>query len=247
MIKFVLLFTLLVFSQTAVAQNTMRNLDELIDTSGVGWKFVKLLVDSAANQVEILPCDSAKGKDALYHTQVTSHSPLGGVVYSTGGILVDHGWIRILGSGHPRLPRSLPDWNKGKSFTEFGEKPTYLLIADDAAGGFYAIDGGEFGGKPGIIWYLSPDTMEWGSLDLTYSQFLHFCFNNDLNEFYAGIRWKTWQQDVPKLSGSECFTFTPPLYTKEGKDIAKDDLKAVPVEEQYKESMIILKAIKGEK
>ena len=37
---------------------------------------------------------------------------MGAVIFETGGILIDEGWLRILGSGHPRLPRSLPDWNK---------------------------------------------------------------------------------------------------------------------------------------
>ena len=40
-------------------------------------------------------------------------SPLGAVVYETGGILVDGGWLRILGSGNARLTRTLPGWNAG--------------------------------------------------------------------------------------------------------------------------------------
>ena len=39
---------------------------------------------------------------------------------------------------------------------EFGETPTFLLIADDAIGGFFAINGGQFGKDAGkfIIWRL---------------------------------------------------------------------------------------------
>jgi hypothetical protein len=40
---------------------------------------------------------------------------MGAIIYETGGLLVDNGWIRILGSGHKKLDRNLPEWNKGKS------------------------------------------------------------------------------------------------------------------------------------
>ncbi len=114
----------------------MRTIDELINKTEPGWTLVQRWIDSAKNKVEILPCDSTKAKDALYKTQVTSRSPMGAIIYSTGGLLIDNGWVRILGSGHNKLNRTLPDWNKGKSFTNFGDRPSFLLVADDAVGGF---------------------------------------------------------------------------------------------------------------
>ena len=108
------------------AQNKMRPLDQLINNIDPGWKLVQEWISKARNKVEILPCDTAKAKDALYKTQVTTRSPMGAIVYSTGGLLIDGGWIRILGSGSTRLARTLPDWNKGKSFKEFGEQPSFL-------------------------------------------------------------------------------------------------------------------------
>ncbi len=152
----------------------MRPIDELINRTDPGWKIVKQWIDDAKNKVEILPVDSLKAKDALYKTQVTTRSPMGAVIYSTGGLLIDNGWIRILGSGSSKLSRSLPDWNKSKSFKEFGEKPTFLLVADDVVGGFFAINGGQLGNDPGKIYYLAPDNLEWESLDLTYTEFLNF-------------------------------------------------------------------------
>lgn len=164
---------------------------------------------------------------------VTTRSPMGAIVYSTGGILIDNGWIRILGSGHGRLNRSLPDWNKGKSFKEFGDNPSFLLVADDAVGGFFAINGGQFGNDAGKIYYLSPDNLEWEPLDLTYSDFLDFCFNNNLDDFYKGLRWTNWKEEVAKLEGNKVYNFLPFLWTKEGKDISKNTRKIISVEEQY--------------
>src|SRR5918993_653942 len=142
-----LIFTLLIF--TSFAQNIMRPVDQLINKTDPGWTLVQQWIDEAKNKVEVLPCDTTKAKDALYKTQVTTRSPMGAIVYSTGGLLVDGGWIRILGSGSSKLNRTLPDWNKGKSFKEFGEQASFLLVADDAAGGFFAINAGAFGDDAG--------------------------------------------------------------------------------------------------
>ena len=111
---------------TTFSQTTMRSLDELINKNEPGWILVKQWIDSAKNKVEILPVDTGKANDALYKTQVTTRSPMGAVIYMTGGLFIDNGWIRILGSGHSKLNRSLPEWNKGKSFKEFGEPPSFF-------------------------------------------------------------------------------------------------------------------------
>jgi hypothetical protein len=158
---------------------------------------------------------------------------MGAIVYSTGGIMVDDGWIRILGSGSVRLPRNLPEWNKGKTFTEYGQKAPYYLVADDAIGGFFAINGGGLGSDAGKIYYLSPDNLEWEDTNKTYSEFLLFCFSGDLDNYYRGYRWKRWREDVASMNGDLTFNFFPPLFTKEGKDFTRNSRKAVPVEEQY--------------
>jgi hypothetical protein len=178
---------------TATAQNKMRPVEELINKNDPGWTLVKDWIKSAKNKVEILPVDTTKAKDALYKTQVTTRSPMGAVVYMTGGLLIDNGWIRILGSGSEKLNRTLPDWNKGKSFKEFGDAPTFLLIADDAIGGFYLLNGGGLGKDLGKVYYFSPDDLEYEPLDITYTEFLQFCFNGDLDKFYKGNRWTTWR------------------------------------------------------
>ena len=228
------IFTLLIFfTLTTKAQNKMRPFEELINTTDPGWIVVKDWIKTAKNKVEILAVDSVKAKDALYKTQVTTRSPMGAVTYMTGGLLIDDGWIRILGSGNSKLKRTIPEWNKGKSFTDFGEAPAFLFIADDAIGGFYMLNGGGLGKDLGKIYYFSPDNLEFEPLNLSYSEFLQFCFNNDLEKFYEGNRWPNWRAEVSKLDGDKVFNFYPFLWTKEGKDINKNVRKAVPIEEQY--------------
>jgi Protein of unknown function DUF2625 len=231
--KFILFLILLIGNQPAFAQPKMRPLSALINTKEPGWALVKTWIDTAKNKVEILPADSSKAGIALYETQVTTRSPMGAIIFGTGGLLIDGGWIRILGSGSPRLPRSLPDWNRGKTFKEFGDSPPFLLIADDAKGGFFLLNGGGLGKDLGKVYYFSPDDLEFEALDLTYSDFLLFCFNNDLEDFYKPNRWKGWQKDIAKLAGDQAYHIFPPLFSKEGKDIEKDTRNPIPIEELY--------------
>lgn len=211
----------------------MRTVDELINETDPGWKYVKQWIDSAKNEVKILPANIDKAKDALYKTQITTRSPMGAIVYMTGGLLIDHGWIRILGSGDSRLPRSLPDWNKGKTFKDFGQPAPYWIVADDAIGGFFLLNGGGLGSDLGNVYYFSPDNLEYEALDMTYTDFLNFCFNTDLDNFYEGYRWTNWKDDVLELKGDMVFNFFPCLWTKEGKDINRNSRKAIFIDEQY--------------
>lgn len=228
-------FVLFSLSTLSLAQNKMKSVEELIIPELI-WKFPDQWIYSPKNKVEILPCDSVKAKEALFHTQVTTHSPIGAVVYTTGGILIDNGWIRILGSGHQRLNRTLPDWNKGKSFAEFGERPTFSLIADDAVGGLFAINGGKFGEdekERGIVYYLAPETLVWESLHVGYYDFLDICFNGNLMLFYKNFRWINWEKDVSTLDGNKVYTFYPYLFTKEADNIDAISKKVIPMDEQY--------------
>ncbi|CAM3426925.1 DUF2625 domain-containing protein [Flavobacterium chungbukense] len=231
--KFFQLFAFILITATISSQTKMRPINELIDQNDSGWKSLQEWVKTAKNKVEILPADPQKAKDALYQTQITTASPMGAIVYKTGGILIDNGWIRILGSGSAKLNRSLPDWNKGKTFKEFGEAPSFLLIADDALGGFYLLNGGGLGTDVGKMYYFAPDNLEYEPLDITYSQFLEFCFNNDLDKYYLGSRWENWTKEVASLQGDQVFNFYPFLWTEEGNDINKVQRKIIPVEEQY--------------
>src|SRR5690348_6792465 len=96
----------------------LKQVHELINLDDPGWPIVQGWITGAKNHIEVLlPPDNVTREKALVNAQVTTRSPMGAIIYETGGILVDHGWIRILGAGHPRLPRALADWNFGRSFS----------------------------------------------------------------------------------------------------------------------------------
>jgi hypothetical protein len=211
----------------------MRTLEELINKTDPAWPYVQEWIQASQNQVTVLPVTPSLATTALLQTQVTTHAPMGAIIFETGGLLIDHGWLRILGSGHPGMSRSLPAWNKDKSFQEYGETPGFLLIADDVLGGFFAINGGDLGTDLGHVYYLAPETLNWENLHVSYSDFLDWCFNGDMNEFYLHQRWDGWETAVAQMDGDHAFSFFPFLWTTAGKDISQISRKAVPIQELY--------------
>ncbi len=215
-----------------MAQSQIRTIEQLtVDTSG--FALVKEWAKNSKNKAEFLAADKVKARETLYNLQVTTRSPMGAITFFNGGILIDNGWIRILGSGNDKLNRSIASWNKGKTISKFGEQPKYLLVADDVVGGMYAINAGGLGTDMGKMYYFAPESLAWEALDLTYSDFLNFCFNGDVKGFYKDFHWEGWEKDIIKVIGDQAFSFMPFLWTKEGTDLNKVSKKPVPIEEVY--------------
>ncbi len=228
-----ILFT---FNATTFGQtNNLRPLDQLINKQEPAWDFVKQWIKEAKNFVEVLPKDAVRADSALYQTQVTTRSPMGAVVYETGGILIDHGWIRILGSGCKRLNRSLMEWNKEKTYQNIGDQLSFLLIADDVLGGFFALNAGGLSMEGiGKVFYFAPDNLKWERTEMSYSDFLAFCFSGDINKFYESYRWTNWRKDIDTLDGNSGISVYPFLWSKEGQaDINKNSRKPVPMQELW--------------
>ncbi len=213
---------------TAVAQAASpRPLSQLINEQEPGWALVSQWIREAKNPVQVLPRTPARADSALLAAQVTTRSPLGAVVYETGGILVDGGWLRILGSGSPALNRTLMGWNEGRA-------GGFLLVADDVLGGFYALNGGAFGPETlGQVFYFAPESLNWQATAKSYTEFLLFCFSGDLQKYYHNLRWKGWEQEIKALNGNQGLICYPFLFTKEGKNVAKAKRGAVPVAELW--------------
>jgi hypothetical protein len=202
----------------------MRSLDELLETNDPAIVQIKLWLASADNHYEVLSPSQVRGK-VLHELQVTARSTLGSVAYETGGLLVDHGWLRFLGSGHSKLPRSVTDWNRRRS-------EGFLLIADDAVGGFFAINGGALGDNVGNIYYWPPDRLDWQDLGLGYTDLLQWSLTSRLADFYMDLRWSTWPTDLAQLAGDHCIAFFPFLWTREG-SLADSHRRPVPVAEAF--------------
>ncbi|MCE2798610.1 MAG: DUF2625 domain-containing protein [Planctomycetaceae bacterium] len=216
-----------------------RTLEQLINRDEPAITLIQDWIGAAENQCDVLP-PSNENEEVLLEIQVTTRSPLGALAYETGGVMIDHGWLRFLGSGHPKLRRTLSEWNRGRN-------SGLCLVADDAVGGFFAINGGTLGEDIGNIYYWPPDRLEWEPLDFGFTDFFCWSLTSELAGFYDGLRWPNWKLDIQDLHGDQCFCFFPFLWTKEG-SVTGSLRRAIPVAETFDLKVDIIQQLQqGEK
>ena len=121
---------------------------------------------------------------------------------------------------------------RGRAFQEYGTLPPFLLIADDVAGGFFALDGGGLGAGQGEVFYFAPDTLAWENMDFGYTEFLQWCFAGETEKFYQDYRWDGWEQEVNALDGDKGFSIYP-FPSSDGGPISQRHRGIVPIAELY--------------
>ena len=127
------------------------------------------------------------------------------------------------------MKATLATWN-GLDGKNQGPRP-FLVVAYDAIGGFFAINGGGLKGPPGHVFYFAPDTLEWADIGTGYTGFLQAALQGKLGQLYEGLRWSGWERDVAAASADQGYSFYPPLFTREGKTGASR--KLVPMTELW--------------
>jgi hypothetical protein len=86
---------------------------------------------------------------------------------------------------------------------------------------FFALNRGALGNDGVKVYYLAPSTLVWQPLNLTYKDFLGFCFEGDIEEFYKPYMGKNWKFEIQNLPTDKCYNYSPPLWAKEGKNFQK--------------------------
>jgi hypothetical protein len=210
-----------------------RTIGQLINTQEDAWPLVRTWVASAVRPVEILPVETTRGEATLFALQVTTRSTMGAIALRSAGLLVDHGWLRVLGAGGDRIGDGLREWNAlaGRPALD-PPLVNALVVAHDAIGGFFVLNGGAWPGQPGQVHYLAPDTYERQSLDLSYSAFLEFAMRGDLDGFYADLRWSGWEEEVAALQQNQTISMYPFLGF-ENTPIAARQRRPIPAREAW--------------
>lgn len=110
--------------------------NELVDRENHAWEELKELLDHGQNKYTYVPAQREVGEDALHRLQVSTKSYLGAVAYETAGIVLDDGWITLLGSGGDQTFGSLTSWNGVADKPCVPALEGMMVVAYDAAGGF---------------------------------------------------------------------------------------------------------------
>ena len=205
----------------------MRSYRELL-SNDLAWPALEAAARTSC-RATILPCDADAARACLEKLQVTTRSTLGALAHETGGLFVDHGWLRLFGCGHERLRRALGTWNEtlGVPTSDF------LLVGDDVVGGAFAINGGALGAAVGNVFYFAPDRLAWQDMQVSHSAFVRWTFEGDVESFYESLRWRGWENEIEQVGGDQALSVYPPPWTREGKDLSKVSRRAVPASEVW--------------
>jgi Protein of unknown function DUF2625 len=178
------------------------------------WPLVKRWMDQATNDVTTIPADPADGERVLEALALTERSVLGALAVNTGGLSIDHGWLRVLGGA------ALLDWSDQ---IEDG-----LIVGHDAVAGFYSVDR-----QDGEVRYLAPDTLEWEGTEMGHAAWVHWTLTGEIGAFYDALRWPGWEEESATLAPDTGFNVQPPPFTREGRLIAESTRTAKPMTELW--------------
>ena len=151
------------------------------------WPLVQRWIERAANAVTVLPPDAPPDQAALEALGLTERSVLGALAVHTAGLVIDEGWLRVLGGA------TLLSWSDRLAGG--------LVVGHDAAGGFFAVVR-----EDGEVRYLLPGGGEWVGTEMGHAAWVHWTLTGDLDSFYAEMREPGWQAQVAALEPDQGLT-----------------------------------------
>jgi len=185
------------------------------------WSEISAVAAAAPYPVEVLPVDPERAAACLSALGITTGSWLGAVVATSGGLVLDHGWLRVLGGGHDRLPDVA---------AHLAPETGRLVVAFDVMGGQFAWMPPEPGARP-TVHYFGPDDLAWQDLELGYGEWLEAMLSGAMTQFYAGLRWPGWETEVAGAGLDQGISTWPPPWTIEGKDLSAVSRTVIPLAE----------------
>lgn len=172
------------------------------------WQKIIKAANKSNRNVRILNGDFIIGERICKDFNVQSDSFLFSVIAYSSGIVINN-WVRIFGQDSNEI-NGVNHFNTlFKSYI-----PGLFLVACDVVGGLFAIDTNRISCNHLMV-YFAPDTLEWESIDMSYEDFLAWCFYGNIDEFYSSMRWKNWIEDVSHLNINKGFLIYPFLWAKE--------------------------------
>ena len=172
------------------------------------WQQLLDLFEKTDRSIEIREGNIAHGAKEIQEIGASPESVLGAVVVNTCGIVFDR-WVFVIGQSSDNF-----------GILNFSEKMNYdsnglLVVATDIVGGVFALNMGRFTEDQGLVWYFAPDTLEWESLEMKYSQFIAWLTQGDLAGYYSSMRWTNWCKDAESVSFGKGILVYPYLWAKE--------------------------------
>jgi Protein of unknown function DUF2625 len=212
----------------------VREPRELIDVDDPVWPQLLELFDTAGPSVDVLELpDPAMGELTLARLAISAGSSLGALALHCAGLIVDDGWLRVLGGGGAGLPDLATVNGYSATVVEAGDQsPGRLLIAFDVLGGSFAVNRGGLDAGPDEICYFAPDSLTWLPLGVIgHSGFLAWALGGGLERTFEELRWPGWQDEARAARPDQAIAVHPPLWSAEGQDLGAAHRGLVPLAE----------------
>ena len=206
----------------------VRSGSELASVEDPAWPDLAARFARTKN-ARVIAISRPAGLKVLHRLQVTARSTLGALALNCGGVILDYGWLRILGGGGEGL-WSLAAANQLEEPVPETLPPGSLVVALDVLGGIFAINGGDLPFAAAEVGYWAPDALAWEATGIGHSDFVAWA-PAGIDEFYADYRWPGWQDEIKAVPLDQGLSIYPPLFTKEGQDIAAASRRAISFRE----------------
>jgi hypothetical protein len=131
------------------------------------------------------------------------------------------------------MPDSLLTWNGLAEPSMGAPVDGGFVVAVDVLGGVFALNGGGRLGPQSGIYYFAPDSLQWESLECSHLGFVEWALMGDLAQFYGGLRWPGWENEVAALEPRYGMSVYPFLWTA-GTPIAERARRAIPLAELWR-------------
>ena len=176
------------------------------------WKKINKMLQSSDRKIELFQCDEVRGINIIKEIGLNNTTTLSTIIANCAGVIVDD-CIRILGQGDVNV-HGIYEVNlieNGSANRVMG----MLLVAFDIFGGLFAMNMGAINDEIGVIYYFAPDTLEWESIEMNYSEFLQWCVLGNISKFYQSFKWNDWRQMAKEVKFNDEILIYPFLWSKE--------------------------------
>ena len=145
------------------------------DRNLVTWERLRSWIAAGSNNVQICVGSTDRGHKVISRLHLNSSSTLGMIALNTGGLVIDNGWIKLLGSGCSSIQGDLLTWNILDDGKETFRLEEALLMGYDVLGGFFAVNGRGISSS-GLynVFYRAPDTLRWEDCEKDYLSFIYW-------------------------------------------------------------------------
>jgi hypothetical protein len=194
----------------------------MVDPPSDAWPELSEL--AATSPVDVVVCPPHRDSSTAATLGLGTRSFLGALARNTSGVIVDDGWLRLLGGSS--TDEGLPGLDEASAGTT-----GLLVVAYDVLGGVFALDGGALGTGNGSVHHFAVDSLSWEDLELGHAAFVTWMLGGATVNFYESLRWPGWQDDIAPLRPRQGLSLYPFPFSVEGKDLGKVSKRAVPMSE----------------